>query len=434
MKKAWTPEELERLRELKREGLSDYQIAARLKRSFASVNIKLARMKKMGELDEDFTETRTDNSAEVSARVPRIMSDRDLLKFLKVDQKQWRITKVVYGKSEGYRKDRKVKWKVVNGKVIHGDVDDSGKLLIKPLFSVKVWMEKKTQEIAARDEVEMIKKEALAYVPRYKLIRYPKKRDGLLYEVMMPDLHLGRLVDAEEAGYESSPDLFVKKAECAIQKLLCKPFPVERFLFPIGNDFFNVNNSENLTAHGTPQREDPRWQRTYLLGKRMIIHAIESMTAIAPVDILIIKGNHDEERIFYFGDTLFSWFHNNRNVTIDARPIGRKYYSYGRVLLGFAHGYYEKENKLDALMAQKVPDLWAHSTFREWHLGDKHHKKEMIIKTEELQNGVVVRIHRSLADPSVWEFDKGFDGTLHAAEGLLWHKDSGLEGQFPAMA
>jgi hypothetical protein len=360
------------------------------------------------------------------------MSDKDLLKFLGVDQSEWRITKVIYGKSEGYRKDRSVTWDVEDGKVIHGRVRDSGQLLIKPLFSVKVWLEKKVKEIAARNEVELIKKEAIAYAPKYRAIKYPKQKDAYLYEIAMPDLQLGRLVQAEEAGTASSPDLYVKKAEQAISELLAIPYPIERILFPIGNDFFNSNTAEMTTAHGTKQQDDVRWQRTYKLGKTMIVQAIETMTTIAPVDVVIIKGNHDEERIFYFGDTLASWFHNNPNVTVDNRPTGRKYYSYGKVLLGFTHGYYERDNKLDALMAHKVPDLWAASKWREWHLGDKHHKKDTLIKTDEFENGVMVRIFRSLADPSVWEFDKGFDGSLRAAEGLLWHKERGLKAQFTA--
>jgi len=360
------------------------------------------------------------------------MSDKDLLDFLKVDRSLWTIVKVVYGKSEGYRKDRLVEWDVRDGKVAYGHVRDSGKLLIKPLFSVKVYLEKKINEMAARSEIEWLKKEATTYAPKYKLIKHPKKqKDAYLYEIAMPDLQLGRLVLEEEAGAASSPDLYIAKAEKAINELLEIPYPIERILFPVGNDLFNSNTAGNMTAHGTPQRDDVRWQKTYLLAKRMMIGAIESMTTIAPVDLLVIKGNHDEERIFYFGDTLASWFHNNPNVTIDNRPIGRKYYTFGKVLLGFSHGYYEKESKLDALMAHKVPDLWAKSLFREWHLGDKHHKKDTLIKTDEFENGVMVRIFRSLADPSVWEFDKGFDGSLRAAEGLLWHKERGLKAQFP---
>lgn len=386
----------------------------------------------MWKQSQKWTEDRRSNTAEVSATVPRIMSDKDLLKFLEVDEGEWRVTKVVYGKSEGYRKDRSVSWDVVDGKVIEGHVRDSGELLIKPLFSVKVWLEKKVQEIEARNEIELIKKEAIAYAPKYKLIKYPKQKDAYLYEIAMPDLQLGRLVQVDEVGTESTPDLYIAKAEKAIKELLAIPYLIERILFPIGNDFFNSNTAEMTTAHGTKQYDDVRWQRTYRLGKRMIIEAIETMTTLAPVDLLIIKGNHDEERVFYFGDTLESWFHNNSNVTIDNRPIGRKYYSYGKVLLGFSHGYYERDDKLDALMAHKVPDLWSKSVYREWHLGDKHHKKDTLIKTDEMENGVMVRIFRSLADPSVWEFDKGFDGSLRAAEGLLWHKERGLKAQFTA--
>lgn len=367
--------------------------------------------------------------AELSAKIPRIMSTKDLLNFLKVDTSEWDIVKVVYGKSEGYRKDRLVDWDVRNGKVIRGKVRDSGKLLIEPLFSVKVFLRRKDEEIEAKNTMKQLMAEVKRYSPKYKTIRYPKVK-GYLYELAMPDLQLGRLVMAEEAGLDSNPEIYLKRAENAMRELLSVNYPIQRIIFPIGNDFFNSNTSENMTAHGTPQRDDVRWQRTYKLAKMSMISIIETMTQVAPVDILIVKGNHDEERIFYFGDTLESWFHRNKNVTVDNRPIGRKYYSFGQVLLGFSHGYYDKDNKLDSLMAYEQPKLWANSQYREWHLGDKHHKKDTIIKTDEYENGVMVRIFRSLADPSVWEYDKGFVGSLKAAEGLLWNPEQGLFAQF----
>jgi hypothetical protein len=369
------------------------------------------------------------HTTEISAQVPRIMSDKDLLKYLKIDSRSWKIEKVVYGKSEGYRKDRQVSWDVKNGKVVHGRVRDSGKLLVAPLFSVKVYLTKKVEEIKARNEMLTLMAEMKSYSPKYKTIKY-KKNAGYFYELAMPDLQLGRLVMREEAGMDSSPEEYLLRAKKAMTELLSVNYPIQKIVFPIGNDFFNSNTSENMTAHGTPQRDDVRWQRTYNLAKKTIVGIIETMTQVAPVDVLIVKGNHDEERIFYFGDTLYSWFHNNKNVMVDNRPIGRKYYSFGKVLLGFAHGYYDRENKLDSLMAYEQPKLWAKSDFREWHLGDKHHKKDVILKADEYENGVVVRIFRSLADPSVWEYDKGFVGSLKAAEGLLWNKEQGLFAQF----
>lgn len=370
-----------------------------------------------------------DNTIVINAKVPRIMSDKDLLTFLKVDIKVWKLDKTVYGKMEGYRKDRKVIWDVKNGKVTRGMVRDSGKLIVAPLFSVKVFLSKKTEEIKVRSEVDYLRKEAIAYAPKYKKLKYPKTK-GFLYELAMPDLQLGRLVMAEEAGFNSNPALYLERTERAIHELLSVDYPVEKILFPIGNDFFDSNTAAMTTAHGTPQSDDVRWQKTYKMAKRTMIELIETMSSIAPVDILIVKGNHDEERIFYFGDTLESWFHNNPNVKVDNRPIGRKYYPYGKVLLGFAHGYYERENKLDSLMAYEQPKLWAESEFREWHLGDKHHKKDSVVITDELENGVVIRILRSLADPSVWEYDKGFVGSQKSAEGFLWSKTNGLFAQF----
>lgn len=372
---------------------------------------------------------KVEHSAEISAKIPRIMSTNDLLKFLKVDTREWDIVKIVYGKSEGYRKDREVDWDVRDGKVTRGKVRDSGKLLIEPLFSVKVYLRRKVEEIEARNTMRQLMAEVKRYSPKYKTIRYPQQK-GYLYELAMPDLQLGRLVMAEEAGLDSNPESYLKRAERAMNELLSVNYPIKRILFPVGNDFFNSNTSDNMTAHGTPQKDDVRWQRTYKLAKKSIIRIIETMTQVAPVDILVVKGNHDEERIFYFGDTIESWFHNNKNVVVDNRPIGRKYYSFGQVLLGFAHGYYDKENKLDSLMAYEQPKLWANSQYREWHLGDKHHKKDTIIKTDEYENGVMVRIFRSLADPSVWEYDKGFVGSLKAAEGLLWNPEQGLFAQF----
>jgi hypothetical protein len=164
----------------------------------------------------------------------------------------------------------------------------------------------------------------------------------------------------------------------------------------------------------------------------MLVRIIDNLSTLAPVDVLIIPGNHDEERIFYLGDALECWYNKSKNVTVDNRPIKRKYYPFGKCLLGLTHGYHEKTESLGALMPCEVPELWAKSVYREFHLGHKHHKVD--ITTNELPNGVVVRALRSLATPSVWEFDKGFVGALQSAEAFLWDKNRGIIAQFTATA
>jgi hypothetical protein len=157
---------------------------------------------------------------------------------------------------------------------------------------------------------------------------------------------------------------------------------------------------------------------------------IDACAAIAPVDILIISGNHDQQRSFYLGEVLSAWYANNDSVEIDNGAAPRKYYKFGNSLIGFAHGYSEKVQNLPLIMALEAPDMWAKTNYREWHTGDKHHKEDMVFRANE-SNGVLVRILRSLAPDDAWTFGKGFK-SLKAAEAFLWHKQNGLLAQFTA--
>ena len=363
----------------------------------------------------------------------RIRSVEDAIREFGIDMNEWEIKPPVRIKtSEGYRKDRSVKWKVEKGQVVEGDVNDSGKMLVVPLYHVEVLFVRKTQEIQTRNILTELVKDAKKYTPKYKKFPYKKSKGGMLYEIEMPDLQLGRLVMAEEAGEASDPDMYVRRAEAAVAELMgyAKSFDIARILLPLGNDFYNSNTAKGETAHGTPQRDDVRWQRTYRLGRKLMVGLIDRLSAVAPVDVLVIPGNHDEERIFYLGDALELFYSKNPNVTVDNTARKRKYYTFEKCLLGLTHGYFEKLDSLAALMPYEAADAWSNSNYREFHLGDKHHKKD--IKTEEMPNGVVVRLMRSLAPPSVWEFDKGFVGSLKAIEGFLWHPEKGVIGQFTA--
>lgn len=364
----------------------------------------------------------------------RVLNEKDIRQQFQISPDEWHLDKLKVKTSEGYRKDRSVEWEVSNGQVTKGEVHDSGKMLVVPLYHVSATFIRKTQEIRARFVVNELKEDALRLAPRYKPIKYPKLSGHLMYEIMMPDLQLGRLVAEEATGKESNPELSVKRADESVTELLThiKDKPIEKILFPVGNDFFDANTAEMMTVHGTPQLDDVRWTRTFTLGKNLMIDLIEKLMMIAPVELLLVPGNHDEERVWHLGDTLESRFYKAPNVKVDNRIIKRKYFQYNRCMIGFTHGYYERIESLGGLMPSEAPKVWADTNHHEFHLGDRHHKKDIILKTQELENGVVVRLFRSLADPSVWEFDKGLTGSLKAAEGILWHPTKGVIGQFTA--
>lgn len=192
-----------------------------------------------------------------------------------------------------------------------------------------------------------------------------------------------------------------------------------------------VKKKVKPTTGGTMQQEDTRWQKTFRLGREICVWMIETCSQIAPVDVLIIPGNHDESRSFYLGDALYCWFRNNPNVRIDNSADKQKYYEFGKVMLGFAHGYDEDLKKLPFLMAVDQPEMWARTQYREWHTGDKHHKKDLLPKADE-STGMVIRIMRSLAALDAWTFNKGYR-SLRASEAFVWDPKCGLVAQYTAL-
>jgi len=363
----------------------------------------------------------------------RIMSQLDLMKAYGINPDEWSVEKYIIRTSEGYRKDRSVEWQVEDGKVLHGDVNDTGKMLVVPLYHMELRLIRKTEEIRTHEAVESLIADAKKFAPIYPDLEYVQHQNGMMYEIAMPDIHFGRLTWHEESGDDYDIKIAEKVIKSTLRDLLhyTSYFAINKILLPLGNDYFNVNNKINTTIHGTLQQEDTRWQKTFRAGRRIAIDTIDLCTSIAPTDVLLIPGNHDEEKIFYLGDALECWYHNNKNVHIDNLAKSRKYYSYGRVLLGFTHGDVETYKKLPNLMQFEVPQLWGNSLYREWHTGDKHHKTDFVLEVDE-QVGIVIRVLRSLVPADAWTFSHGFVGAQRAAEGFLWHPENGLIAQFTA--
>ncbi len=365
-----------------------------------------------------------------------INSPKKLLEAMGIDENIWEVYKKQIGKSTAWRKDRVVQWDVENGVVSNGHVDDSGKIKTIPVYSVKLWLHRKTESIRTSMAIEDFRNEMKQFSPKYSSFPvYHRSKSGWMYEVEMPDIHIGKLTWGEESGKDGDIKIQVENAKDVMAELLgyAKMFPVSKILFPIGHDYYNVDNQYNQTAHGTPQQEDTRWRKTFRVGWKLAADLINMCAEIAEVDVPIIGGNHDEERSFYLGEVLSAMYANAKRVSIDNSAKARKYRLHGVNLLGMTHGYYENWKELKDIMAYEVPDLWAKSKYREWHTGDKHHKEDYVHKSHESgQNGVVVRILRSLTTPDTWHYNKGLIASLQASEAFLWDAKEGLKAQFTA--
>jgi len=259
----------------------------------------------------------------------------------------------------------------------------------------------------------------IANIKKPKQTKYDRTRtDGILYEICLPDFHFGKI---DGLSIQEQSDLFLD----AIQSLVNKAsgLNIERILLPLGNDIFNSDNLNYTTTKGTPQRDNSSWQESFRAGWKTVVTAINYLEEIAPVDVVMISGNHDTEKTFYLGELLLSYYNENPNVRVDnSLNSPRKYYIYKDILLGFTHGDKEKLADLPLIMAREVPTLWAQSNYREFHTGHLH-KQE----TTEYQ-GVVIRILPALCGQDEWHKLMGYNSE-RKCQAYVWGSE-GLEGYF----
>ena len=294
-----------------------------------------------------------------------------------------------------------------------------------PNFQVKAWLKKRDDAVNIAEDIEALKADAKKYAPKYPKQKYPKSETGNLLEISLFDHHFGQLSWGDETR-SSHYDVKISErlAHEAVDYILSNSPKPDKILLPIGNDFFNVNSMLNATVAGTPQSEDDRWKKTYKKGRELWVGIIEKCMQIAPVDVVIIPGNHDEERVYYLGDSLECWFNRCNDVEIDNRPANRKYYPWGDCLIGYTHGDKEAKGTLVNIMATEVPMLWSGAKYREWHKGHLHAAKETAFQILDEARGVREWIMPSLVAIDDWHSGKGYSA-LRETIACNWNKSKG---------
>lgn len=270
-------------------------------------------------------------------------------------------------------------------------------------------------------EQPQVKDELLTYIKnrsaKVAKIKYTKPKDPVLYEISLPDIHYGKITDEE-------PEAIEKHYMKAIVDLHRKAdgLEIDRFLLPVGNDGLNSEGMSRATTKGTPQQDSMRWRQSFRGYWHLVTKAIDYLAQYAPVDVVVVQGNHDFERMFYVGEVLNALYHNNKNITVDNSLDTRKYYEYGINMIMFTHGDKEKAQELPLLIATEQPEMWSRSKVREVHCGHKH--KEMLNE----YMGTKVRFIPSICANDNWHKTQGYVGTLRCGQAFIWNKNRGLEG------
>ena len=278
---------------------------------------------------------------------------------------------------------------------------------------------------------EIILKELKYQLPGY-LPLGPKKTTGnLAYEINIPDIHFGKMSWGEESGEDYDLKIAEKRYLSAINELLSNVSEksIEKFIFPIGNDMINIDSRRNETFAGTPQDSDSRFYKIVKTVKSILIKTINGLSLIAPVDVIVISGNHDTETMFMIGEMLDAYYHNNPIVNVDNSPKQRKYYQYGVSGFQYTHGNEEKHNELGLIFATEEPKLWADTKYRFCKLGHFHSNKKLQYLSVGEHQGFQVQVLPSLSGSDAWHKSKGYM-SIKQAKGFLYDKDKGQIGEF----
>lgn len=299
---------------------------------------------------------------------------------------------------------------------INDEVPSNFELVSKWQSANGEWLEsykRKKEEVG--EGWEVFKNSLIESLEDIKIPSYEKKHSKGNYavEISLPDLHFGK------GNIKTLKDNFFKTIKNLLDDIDISK--VDKFILPIGNDGMNSEGLRSTTTSGTPQFDSAPWYETFSAYVSSIIEAVTFLNKIAPVQVVVVQGNHDWERMFYAGDVIKAWFRNESTVVVDNAPEPRKYVKYGKCLIMYTHGDKEKTADMPLIMATEMPLLFAETKHREVHCGHLH--KEMLNEFR----GIKVRFMPSICTTDDWHKQMGYD-SYRCAQALIWDKEKGLRG------
>ena len=352
----------------------------------------------------------TENELKYEIPNTRIHTLEQLVEQFEIDLDKWTCTRFIANK-----------WEV-------GAKDSADNLVIKPLYQVKAFFEKKKFDTLefVKLEMERLKDEAKAAIKPFNINKvYPHNRKATdALEVSIYDLHLGKLAWKAETG-GASYDLKIarKTGESAFNTLLARSQneDIGKIMLVVGQDFINQDNIAGTTTRGTAVIGDGRYHKLFQAGFDLFRQQIETALQIAPVEVVTCVGNHDTHVSFGIAHSLECLFHGNKHVSFDNSPSMRKYWQHGNSMVMLTHGDKEKRVDLPMIMATERPQMFGQCDYHEGHVGHTHQTKL------DEKFGVRIRVIPSLTPPDAWHSESGYINNIRAAQSFLWSKFDGLK-------
>ncbi len=301
-------------------------------------------------------------------------------------------------------------------------------------YQVKVWFKRRafSAEKTLDSLFEYYKDRTPSkYVPTPK-INNPSNSCAI---INLYDAHLDKVSALSSTGSSSNIEDNINRFEIALDmlSLQLQTYNPELVIYPVGNDLFHTNNFGSNTKKGTQLEYFSDPYETYETIVKVVVDSIDKLESRFPkVQVVMVYGNHDYDKVHTLAVLLTTLYKNNPNVEIVSNRLQRKYLQYGKNLFGFCHGDKEKQkiDKLPLIMATEVSQMWADTTHRKFFCGDLHHGFKYKFHVSQDYPGVTVEFLRSIGCQDTWHVDNGYIGIPKTASAELWWKSGGKSAAF----
>ena len=152
---------------------------------------------------------------------------------------------------------------------------------------------------------------------------------------------------------------------------------IEKVVLLIGNDFLSADNVQGTTSrHFTQQDQETNWYEIIESATEMLIEEIDKLRFFFPsVEVVNVKGNHDEMSTFGIMQTLNAYYRGHKAITINTGCKFRQYIRYGTSLIGLSHN--ERVQDVSKIMAAETGTDWGECRYKCFLMGHLHSRKEL---------------------------------------------------------
>jgi len=303
-------------------------------------------------------------------------------------------------------------------------------------WQVKVWLEKKmaTNIEEAMDRlVERIPKfEYSAYRP---LAVQEHGKSGNMAIIANFDVHLGKLawdVETGQGDYDMniSVEHFNHVTDTNLDRV--RIFKPDKIIFILGQDMMHYENLEGVTPKGRNILDtDGRLSKLQDTAIDVTVNNIMKCRAVAPVEVILVQGNHDSTSSLWLSKVLRAWFREDAYVEVDCQPKLRKARLWGNTFIGMAHEIVPSKMPYNAMeFSTQFKELWAQAEYRECLFGHKHKKNTWAVGQIATHGKMLFRQLTALSPIDFWHYENMFIDAVPGGEALVYSKDHGCIANF----